>query len=233
MGTGIFTAEEFTAVRLSLWVAVTAVGVSLPLGIGVAWLLARRRFVGKTAIETMIHLPLVMPPVVTGYVLLVTFGRQGFIGRWFDQWLGWQFVFNWKGAALASAVMAFPLMVRSIRSAISAVDPRLEQAARTLGAGPWDTFFHVTLPLARTGVIAGAVLAFARGFGEFGATLMIAGNIPGETRTVPLEIYNLLESPGVEEPAWRLVGASIVIAAAAIAIGEYLERRGRSNLSMP
>jgi molybdate transport system permease protein len=228
----MFTAEELTAVRLSLGVALTAVVVSLPLGMAVAWLLARRRFVGKTAIETIINLPLVLPPVVTGYLLLVTFGRRGFVGRWLDQWFGWQFVFNWKGAALASAVMAFPLMVRSMRLAFSAVDPRLEQAARTLGAGPWDTFLHVTLPLARNGVIAGAVLAFARGLGEFGATIMIAGNIPGETRTVPLEIYNLLESPGGADQAWRLVAASIVIAAGAMAIGEYLERRGRSDLSM-
>src|SRR5262249_2396392 len=140
-----------------------------------------------------------------------------------------QFVFNWKGASLASAVMAFPLMVRSMRLGFAAVDPRLEQAARSLGAGPWDTFFHVTLPLARGGVIAGTVLAFAPGFGEFGATIMIAGSMPGETRTVPLEIYNLLESPGGEEQAWRLVVASIVIAAAAMIVGEYLERRGQAD----
>ena len=229
----MFTAEEFSAIRLSLCVAATAVIVSLPFGMAIAWLLARRRFVGKTAVETIVNLPLVLPPVVTGYLLLVTLGRKGFVGRWLDQWFGLQFVFDWKGAALASAVMAFPLLVRSMRLAFSAVDPRVEQAARTLGAGPWDTFLHVTLPLARNGVIAGTVLAFARGLGEFGATIMIAGNIPGETRTVPLEIYNLLESPGGAEQAWRLVAAAIVIAAAAMAVGEFLERRGRSERATP
>src|SRR4051812_2306025 len=192
----MLTAEEFTALRLSLWVAMWAVVVSLPIGMAIAWGLARRQVFGKTAIETLVNLPLVLPPVVTGYLLLVALGRKGFLGRWLDEWFGLRFVFDWKGAALASAVMAFPLMVRAMRLAFSSVDPRLEQAARTLGAGPWDTFLHVTLPLARSGMIAGAVLAFARGFGEFGATIMIAGSTPGETRTVPLEIYNLLESPG-------------------------------------
>ena len=229
MAEWIFTDAELAAVGLSLRVALVATAASLPLGMAVAWLLARRRFFGKTAIETLVNLPLVLPPVVTGYLLLVMFGRRGVIGAQLDRWLGWQFVFDWKGAALASAVMAFPLMVRSMRLAFSAVDSRLEQAARTLGAGPWDTFFHVTLPLARNGVIAGAVLAFARGFGEFGATIMIAGSIPGETRTVPLELYNLLESPGGADQSWRLVAVSIVLAAGAIGIGEILERRGRPD----
>lgn len=225
------TAAEFEAVRLSVLVAATAVAVSLPFGVCFGWLLARKQFWGKSLLETALSLPLIIPPVVTGYLLLVTFGRRGWLGRWLDEWFGLQFVFDWKGAALASAIISFPLMVRAIRLAFFHVDPRLERAARTLGASWWDTFFTVTLPLARPGLIAGCVLAFARSVGEFGATIMIAGNIPGETRTIPLYIYNLLESPDGMEQSYRLVIVSIAIAAVALMAGEALERRGHAHVS--
>jgi len=221
------TVEEASAVRLSVQVALTAVAVSMPVGIALGWLLARRDFIGKAVIETLLNLPLVLPPVVTGYLLLVAFGTNGALGRFLRETFGASIVFTWKGAALASAVMAFPLMVRAMRLSFSDVDVRLEEAARTLGAGPLDTFFTITLPLARHGVIAGAVLAFARSMGEFGATIMIAGNIPDETRTVPVYIYNLLNSPGGAEQSTRLIAVSIAIAAAALVLGEVLERRGR------
>jgi molybdate transport system permease protein len=221
------TPGEWSAVRLSLLVAATATAGSLPFGIAFGYLLARRQFLGKSAVETVLNLPLVLPPVVTGYLLLVLFGRQGWVGGPLERGLGVRVVFTWKGAALASAVMAFPLMVRAIRLAMAGVDPRLEGAARTLGAGRLDVFLTVTLPLARRGIIAGAVLAFARGLGEFGATIMIAGNIPGETRTIPLELYDLLSAPGGEARAVPLVAVSVLIGAAALAAAEFLDRRGR------
>lgn len=221
---------EWSAIRLSLWVSLAAVVVSLPWGIGLAWLLARKRFWGKSLVETLVNLPLVLPPVVTGYVLLLAFGRRGWIGRYLDEWLGVTMVFDWKGAALASAVVAFPLMVRAMRVAFTSVDARLEQAACTLGAGPLDTFFTITLPLAFHGLIAGCILSFARSIGEFGATIMIAGNIPGQTRTIPLYIYHLMETPGGFEASRGIVLVSIVIAAAALLAGELLERRTRGRL---
>ncbi len=224
----MLSAEDWQAVALSLQVAMAAVIVSFPLGLGLAWLLARKRFPGKFAVETIVALPLVLPPVVTGYLLLVLFGGNGWIGHWLRRWLGVEIIFTWKAAALASAVMAFPLMVRSIRSAIEMVDPRLEQAARTLGAGPLDAFFTITLPLARRGVVAGCVLAFARSIGEFGATIMIAGNIPGDTRTIPLAIYSELDSPGGAERSTGLVVASIAIAVLAMVVSEALNR-GRDS----
>lgn len=220
------TPEEWSAVRLSLLVALAATLASLPFGVAIGYLLARRQFPGKGAVETVLSLPLVLPPVVTGYALLVLFGRKGWIGQYLDEWFGVHVVFTWKGAALASAVMAFPLMVRAIRLAFAEVDVRLEQVARTLGAGRFDAFVTVSLPLARRGIIAGAVLAFARSIGEFGATIMIAGNIPGETRTIPLAIYNLINSPGGAEQSGRLVLVSIAIAAAALVLAEVLDRRG-------
>jgi molybdate transport system permease protein len=231
MSDWLLTPDEWTAVRLSLLVAVTATVVSLPFGIALGHLLARRRFIGKSLVETVLSLPLVLPPVVTGYILLVAFGRRGWIGRYLEEWFGVSVVFTWKGAALASAVMAFPLMVRAIRLAFAEVDVRLEQAARTLGAGRLDTFFAVSLPLAKRGIIAGSVLAFARSIGEFGATVMIAGNIPDETRTIPLYIYNLLNSPGGAEQSGRLVVASILIAAAALVTAELLDRSGSARRS--
>jgi molybdate transport system permease protein len=221
------TADEFDAIRLTCLVALAAVACSLPLGIVVAWALARREFYGKTLVETAINLPLVLPPVVTGYLLLVLFGRRGVIGQWLDSAWGIQLVFDWKGAVVASGVMAFPLLVRPMRLGFAGIDRRLEMAARTLGAGPLDVFCTISLPLASRGIVAGSVLAFARAMGEFGATIMIAGNIPGETRTVPLYIYGLLETPGGLDRAPILVTWCVVIAASALLAGEYLERRGR------
>jgi molybdate transport system permease protein len=218
------TPAEWSALRLSLIVSLAATLASLPLGIATGWLLARRRFRGKTLLETLLNLPLVLPPVVTGYLLLVLLGRRGWVGRWLDEWFGLSLVFTWQGAAVASAVMAFPLMVRSIRLSFAEVDVRLEQAARTLGAGPLEVFWRVSLPLARRGVIAGTVLAFARSLGEFGATVMLAGNIPGETQTVPLFIYSQLNTPGGMERSLRLVVACVVIAATALVLSEALER---------
>jgi molybdate transport system permease protein len=220
----LLTSEEWSAVRLSALVALAATLGSLPCGVALGYLLARRDFAGKSVVETVLSLPLVLPPVVTGYLLLLVFGRQGLLGAWLAAWLGVYVVFNWKGAALASAVMAFPLMARTIRVAFAGVDSRLEQAARTLGAGPLETFARISLPLARRGVIAGAVLAFARSLGEFGATIMIAGNIPGETQTIPLYVYSQMNAPGGIEQSARLVVVSILIAAAALVVAEYLER---------
>jgi molybdate transport system permease protein len=221
------SASEYEAIRLTCCVALAAVGCSLPLGMAVAWILARWEFRGKTLCETAVNLPLVLPPVVTGYLLLLTFGRQGVIGRWLEAVWGVRLVFDFKGAVLASAVMAFPLLVRPMRISFANLDRRLEVAARTLGARPLDVFCSVSLPLALPGVIAGAVLAFARAMGEFGATIMIAGNIPGETQTVSLYIYGLLETPDGLQRAPLLVGWCLVIAAGALLIGEHLERRGR------
>jgi molybdate transport system permease protein len=217
------TPDEWSATGLSLQVAVVATVVSLPLGIGLGYLLARRQFWGKSLVETFLSLPLVLPPVVTGYLLLVLLGRRGWIGSVLDEWLGVHLVFTWKAAALASGVMAFPLMVRSIRVAFGEVDRRLEMAARTLGAGRFETFLRISLPLARRGILAGAVLAFARSIGEFGATVMIAGNLPGETQTIPLYIYTEANSPGGIEQSVRLVAVCVVIAVVALVISEFLE----------
>jgi len=221
----ILTPAEWQAVRLSLLVALTAVTASLPVALALAWLLARRSFRGKWLVETLVNLPLVLPPVVTGYLLLILFGRRGMLGGILEQWLGIRLVFDWKGAALASAVMAFPLMIRALRLAFEGVDPRLERIARTLGAGRADVFFSVTLRLARHGLLAACVLAFARSLGEFGATIMIAGNIPGETRTIPLEIFNRMESPGGARSIVPLVILAVALSAAALAASEYLQRR--------
>ena len=226
----MLTPAEWQAVRLTLLVAATAIVLTLPLAIAVGWLLAKRSFPGKFLVETLVNLPLVMPPVVTGYLLLVLFGREGVLGRFFENTLGLRFVFDWKGAALASAVVAFPLLVRPIRLSFAAIDERLVQAGRTLGAGPWDAFWSISLPLARSGILSGALLGFARSMGEFGATIMIAGSIPGETRTISLLIYSLLETPGGMQASLRLVWISIAIAAAALLAGEWLDRRGRRLL---
>lgn len=218
------TPPEWEAVRLSLLVSLVAVFASLPLGIVIAWVLARKRFPGKTLVETIVNLPLVLPPVVTGYLLLLAFGQRGWIGQRLSDWFGIQLIFDWKGAAIAAAVVAFPLMVRSIRLAFSMIDPAMETAASNLGATRWSSFFRVTLPLARNGLIAGCVLAFARALGEFGATIMIAGNIPGETRTIPLFIYQILESPGGEVAAIRIVVVSVIISALALYFSGKLEK---------
>lgn len=223
--------EEWSAIGLSVLVAAVATLGSLPFGIALGRLLARRQFFGKGLVETAISLPLVLPPVVTGYLLLIAFGRRGWIGRALYAAFGMEIVFTWKGAAIASAVMAFPLMVRSIRLAFSGVDPRLEAAARTLGAGRFETFFRVSLPLAQRGILAGAVLGFARSLGEFGATIMLAGNIPGQTQTIPLFVYSVVNSPGGEDRCLPLIVASVILAGLALACSEWLERRGYSPQS--
>lgn len=226
----MLTAPEWQAVRLTLLVASVAVLITLPLAIAAAWLLAKRSFPGKFLFETVVNLPLVLPPVVTGYLLLVLFGRRGLLGGVLESMLGIRFVFDWKGAALASAVVAFPLLVRPIRLAFTSIDDRLLQAARTLGARPLDVFWSIALPLARPGVFSGALLGFARSMGEFGATIMIAGNMPGETQTIPLLIYSQLETPDGMTTSLRLVWLTIAIAAAALLAGEYLDRMARRRL---
>lgn len=219
------TAEEWTALRLSLLVASVSVIGSLPFGIGLGYLLARKDFWGKSLIEMLVNLSLVLPPVVVGYALLVFLGRNSFVGKWLNDSLGISVAFTVWAAFLAAAVISFPLMVRSIRLAFQAVDPKLELAARTLGASPLNSFWTVSLPLARHGVIAGAVLAFARSLGEFGATVVFAGNIAGETRTLSLAIFSFAERPGGLEDAWRLAALSVVIAGAALMLSEWLEKR--------
>ena len=226
----MLTFVEWQAVRLTLLVATVAVIVSLPAAVAIGWLLAKRQFPGKFVVETLVNLPLVLPPVVTGYLLILAFGRQGWIGSFMERAFGIRFIFDWKGAALASAVVAFPLLVRPIRLAFSAIDDRLIQAARTLGASPLDAFWSIMLPLARPGILSGSILAFARSMGDFGATIMLAGNIPGRTQTVPLLIYSQLDAPNGMEQSIRLVVASIVIAAAALFIGELLNRYGIERL---
>lgn len=221
---------EWQAVELSLKVSTLAVICSLPLGILFAWILVRCEFPGKALLDSVIHLPLVLPPVVVGYLLLIAMGRRGFIGEWLYNWFGFSFAFSWRGAALASAVVAFPLMVRAIRLALEAVDTRLEQAARTLGAGRWRVFFTITLPLTMPGIIVGTVLGFARSLGEFGATITFVSNIPGETRTIPLAMYTLIETPGAEGAAARLCVIAIVLALASLLISEWLARWGRKRL---
>ncbi|MEM9638361.1 MAG: molybdate ABC transporter permease subunit [Pseudomonadota bacterium] len=216
--------DEWRAVALSLRVSFWATILSLPLGLWIAYVLARREFPGKQLLNGLVHLPLILPPVVTGYLLLATFGTQGPIGAVLES-LGIVVAFRWTGAALAAAVMAFPLMVRAIRLSIEAVDPGLEQAAATLGASRMWVFVTITLPLILPGVIAGAVLAFAKAMGEFGATITFVSNIPGQTQTVPSAIYAFLQVPGGESSAWRLVIVSIVVAMTALLLSEWLARR--------
>ncbi|WP_437608414.1 molybdate ABC transporter permease subunit [Erwinia sp. V71] len=221
---------EWQAVELSLKVSGVAVICSLPLGVLMAWILVRCQFPGKTLLDSIIHLPLVLPPVVVGYLLLIAMGRRGFIGEWLYDWFGFSFAFSWRGAALASAVVAFPLMVRAIRLSLEAVDSKLEQAARTLGAGRWRVFFTITLPLTLPGIIVGTVLGFARSLGEFGATITFVSNIPGETRTIPLAMYTLIETPGAENAAARLCVIAIVLALVSLLMSEWLVRWGRKRL---
>jgi molybdate transport system permease protein len=216
--------QEWTAVALSLRIALVATVVALPFGIAVAWLLARKDFWGKALLDGLVHLPLVLPPVVTGYLLLIAFGRRGVFGAALAD-VGIVFSFRWTGAALACGVMAFPLLVRAIRLSFEAIDRRLEYAAATLGAsGPW-TFLTVTLPLALPGVIAGMVLCFAKALGEFGATITFVSNIPGETQTISAAIYTLTQVPGGDAAALRLVLIAIVIALAALIASEWFARR--------
>ncbi|MEL5879449.1 molybdate ABC transporter permease subunit [Cereibacter sphaeroides] len=216
--------DEWRAVALSLRVSTVATLVSLPFGILVALALARGRFPGKALLNGLVHLPLILPPVVTGYLLLMTFGRRGSVGQYLDQWFGIVFAFRWTGAALAAGIMGFPLMVRAIRLALEAVDPRLEQAASTLGASrPW-VFLTVTLPLILPGVVAGAILAFAKAMGEFGAIITFVSNIPGQTQTLPSAIYSFLQVPGGESNAARLVLVAILVAMTALLLSEWLSR---------
>jgi molybdate transport system permease protein len=219
------SAEEWTAVRLSLLVATTAMAASLPFGIAIAYLLARGKFWGKALLDAAVHLPLILPPVVTGYLLLLSFGKRGPIGAFLNEHFGIVFAFRWTGAALACAIMGFPLMVRAMRLSIEAVDRKLEEAAGTLGANPAWVFVVVTLPLILPGVIAGMILSFAKSMGEFGATITFVSNIPGETQTLPSAIYTLTQVPGGDVGALRLTLVSVVISVAALLGSELLARR--------
>lgn len=216
--------EEWSALALSLQVSVWAVLWTLPLALWVAWLLARKRFPGRDLLSAVVHLPLVLPPVATGYLLLLTFGRNGAVGGALADW-GIVFAFRWTGAALAAGIMGFPLMVRAIRLAFEAMDPKLEEAAATLGAGRVAGFCLVTLPLIAPGILAGAVLGFAKAMGEFGATITFVANIPGETQTLPSAIYAFLQVPGGEAPALRLLWISLVVSLGAVLASEWLARR--------
>jgi molybdate transport system permease protein len=226
----MLTAEEWGIVALSLKVGGVAVLVSLPLAFALAWLLARGRFPGKVVLDALVHLPLVVPPVVTGWLLLLAFAPAGPIGSWLASWFGVSLLFRWTGAAVAAGVMALPLMVRAMRLSIESVDQRLEQAARTLGAGRWRTFRTVTLPLSLPGVIAGVVLGFARALGEFGATITFVSNVPGETQTLPLAIYAALQTPGGEALVLRLAGVSVLLSLAALIASEVIARRAGRGL---
>ncbi|MFL5067926.1 MAG: molybdate ABC transporter permease subunit [Xanthobacteraceae bacterium] len=217
--------EEWTAVRLSIRVATVAMLASVPIGIVVAYLLARVRFPGKAILNGIVLLPLILPPVVTGYLLLLAFGRRGFAGAFIAEHFGIVFSFRWTGAALACGVMGFPLLVRSIRLSIEAVDRRLEEAAGTLGANPLWVFLFVTLPLILPGIIAGMILCFAKAMGEFGATITFVSNIPGETQTLPSAIYTFTQIPGGEMGAMRLTLVSIAISMAALIVSELMARR--------
>jgi molybdate transport system permease protein len=220
-----WSASDLAIVWLSLKVALTGTLLSVPVAIAVALLLARGRFWGRSVVNAIVHLPLVLPPVVTGYLLLRAFGRQGAIGAWLYEWFGITFAFRWTGAALAAAVMGFPLLVRAIRLAIEHVDHRVEEAAATLGASPAWVVATVTVPMAVPGVLSGLVLAFAKALGEFGATITFVSNIPGETQTLALAIYSFLQAPGGDASAMRLVWLSIGISFAALLVSEALARR--------
>jgi molybdate transport system permease protein len=224
-----FTPEELVAIALSLKVATVAVLCSLPPAIGLGWLLARRDFPGKLLLNTVLMLPLVLPPVVTGYALLILFGARGPVGAFLDDIFGITFAFRWTGAALACAIMGFPLMVRAIRLSIESVDRRLEDAAATLGANRLRVFFGITLPLAWPGVLAGAVLAFAKALGEFGATITFVSNIPGETQTLSSAIYGLMQVPGGESGIWRLTLVALAVSFLAVMASEWLAARHRNG----
>ncbi len=223
--------DEWTALSLSLRVAAVAVLASLPFAVLAAYLLARWRFPGIVVIDGLIHLPLTLPPVVTGYLLLLSFGTQGFAGRFLAEHLGIVFAFRWTGAALAAAVMGFPLMVRAIRLSLEAVDPRLEEAASTLGARPLWVFATVTLPLIGPGIVSGIILAFARAMGEFGATITFVSNIPGETQTLASAIYTYTQMPGADAQALRLTAVAVAVSMVALIASEWLARRGRKRAS--
>ncbi|MEH0670131.1 molybdate ABC transporter permease subunit [Vibrio owensii] len=224
------TELEYQALMLSLKVGVYAVVWLIPLGVALAWLLSRKEFIGKSILDSLIHLPLVLPPVVIGYLLLISLGRQGVLGNWLFEHFGLVFSFNWKGAVIACIVVALPLMVRSVRLSLDNVDPKLEHAASTLGASPLNVFLTITLPLTIPGIITGTMLSFARSLGEFGATISFVSNIPGETQTIPLAMYNFIETPGAEMEAARLCIISIILALSTLMISEWLNRKATSRL---
>ena len=221
---------EYQALVLSLRVAGFAILWLIPIGISLAWLLAKKQFFGKSLLESLIHLPLVLPPVVIGYLLLIVMGRQGVVGEWLYDVFGIVFSFSWKGAVLACIVVALPLMVRSIRLSLETVDSKLEEAAATLGASPIKVFFTITLPLMLPGIITGTMLSFARSLGEFGATISFVSNIPGETQTIPLAMYTFIETPGSEMEAARLCIISIAIALSSLMFSEWLTRKSAKRL---
>jgi molybdate transport system permease protein len=225
MGLFDLTPLEWEALRLSLWVSGWAVAGSLPIGIMIAWILARHRFPGKSLLDGLVHLPLILPPVVTGYLLLVLLGRRGVIGKALHDVFGITLAFTWKGAAVASAVMAFPLLVRAVRMSIEAIDQGLENTARTLGAGRIHVFFTITLPLMVPGIISGTIMAFARSLGEFGATITFVSNIQGETRTLPLALYTLTQVPGGETGAMRLCAIAVFLAILTLIVSEWMSNR--------
>jgi len=224
------TPAEIEAIGLSLRVATVSVFCSLPFGLLVAWLLARKSFIGKSLLNALVHIPLVVPPVVVGYLMLILLGRQGFVGKWLHDSFGITFVFDWKGAVVAAAVVSFPLMVRAIQLSLETVDPRLEEAAGTLGATPVQVFWTITMPIVLPGIITGMTLAFARALGEFGATITFASNIPGETRTLPLALYTATQTPGGDSVAMRLVVISVLLAGVALLISELLARRAHMRI---
>ena len=225
----VLTDYEVTALLLSLKVASVAVIASLPFGIFCAWVLARLESRGKSIVDSIIHLPLVLPPVVVGYLLLVSMGKKGLIGHYLYAWFGISFSFSWRGAALAAAVVSFPLMVRAIRQSIEAVDIRLEQAARTLGSGKWRVFFTITLPLMSPGIVSGMIIAFARSLGEFGSTITFVSNIPGQTQTIPLAMFSFIETPGAEYQAMRLCVISVVIALMSLMASQWLTKKAQQR----
>ncbi|MDF7671517.1 molybdate ABC transporter permease subunit [Orbaceae bacterium ESL0721] len=227
----LLTELEWQTLLLSLKIAGAAILFSLPIGILAAWVLARCHFWGKSIFDVIVHLPLVLPPVVLGYLLLSTMGKRGILGAWLYNYVGISFSFNWQGAALASAVVAFPLMVRSIRLAIESIDTRLEHVARTLGASRWRVFITITIPLSFTGILMGVVLGFARCLGEFGATITFVSNIQGETRTLPLAMYTSLQIPDGEASAMRLCILSILLSLIALFISEMLNRLHKKRLA--
>ncbi|GAC1577476.1 MAG: molybdate ABC transporter permease subunit [Sphingomicrobium sp.] len=222
----MLTAEEWSIVWLSLRISVAAIVLTLPVAFGLAYVLGRARFPGKSLLDATVHLPLVLPPVVIGWLLLIVFGHDGPVGGWLERWFGISVIFRWTGAAIASGVMALPLMVRAIRLSVESIDQRLEGAARTLGAGPWRVFATVTLPLCLPGIVAALVLGFARALGEFGATITFVSSIPGQTRTLPLAIYGSLQVPGGEGAVTRLALVSVSLSLAALVASETIGRRG-------
>jgi molybdate transport system permease protein len=226
----LLTEGEWQALTLSLEVAGRSLFLTLPFAIAVAWVLARRRFPGRTAFDAVVHLPLVLPPVVVGYFLLLLFGARGPLGRWLQETFDVRMVFTTAGAALATAVMSFPLVVRAIRLSIENIDPGLDDAARTLGAGAWDRFFTITLPLMMPGILAGAIVAFSASLGEFGAVITFVSNIPGETRTLPLALYTALQTPDGDLAAARLAVLSVLLGFAGLVVAEVLARTLRRRL---